>query len=485
MGYSVERDALPGHCVQPVWIESDGVVDRIFVQRGAMRYSISESDGTGTATSTPPAIGDTGVSVTGRPKVTAPVPVADIEILAPVGSRESLAAALRARADSIYFGVGGLDMRSGSATGLALGDLRRIVGTAAGMGVKSYLTVNATLYDDDLPAMRGLLDAARAVGVHAVIAADQAAIAHAAAIGLPVHLSTQLSVSNSAAVSFYAQWADVVVLARELNLEQVQAIHKAIVERDIRGPSGELVRIELFAHGAICMAISGKCHLSLHQYGRSANRGECLQACRRKYLLTDLETGDGIAVDHQCLLSPKDLKTIHFLDRIIAAGVRILKIEGRARPPEYVAETVACYREAVQAIAAGTYGTQQVTDWDRRLAAVFNRGFWDGWYLGQRLGEWTGMYGSAATRKRVYVGRCTNYFSKAGAASFLVESAALEPGDALLITGPTTGALYATPREIRVDDAVVSQAVRGMEPSFSVERRVRRADRLYKLVPAG
>jgi putative protease len=407
----------------------------------------------------------------------------EVEIMAPAGSYEALAAAIRAGADSVYFGAGGLNMRSASSANFGLDDLRKIVRITSGLGVRSYLTVNSTLYDADLPAMRHLMDAAKDAGISAVIVSDQAAIAHAARIGLEVHLSTQLSISNSAALDFYKAWADVAVLARELDLDQVSGIAGHIEENDIRGPSGKPVRIELFAHGALCMAVSGKCHLSLHQYGTSANRGACLQSCRRGYILTDRETGDELEVDGPFIMSPKDLKTIHFLDKVLAARVRVLKIEGRARPPEYVRTTVECYREAVESIIDGSYGQEKVDDWDRRLAAVFNRGFWDGYYLGQRLGEWSGAYGSSATQKRVYVGRCTNYFRNAGAASFLVESEPIAPGDSLLITGPTTGALYASPAEIRVDDAAVQQACRGTEPSFTVERRVRTTDRLYKLVP--
>ena len=407
----------------------------------------------------------------------------DIEIMAPVGSYEALAAAIRAGTDSVYFGAGSLNMRSASSANFSLDDLRKIARITTGLGVRSYLTVNATLYDADLPVMHQIMDAAKEAGISAVIVSDQAAIAYAAAIGIEVHLSTQLSISNSAALDFYRSWADVVVLARELNLDQVATISQYIEEHDIRGPAGKPVKIELFAHGALCMAVSGKCHLSLHQYGSSANRGACLQSCRRGYILSDRETGDELEVDGPFIMSPKDLKTIHFLDRILASGVRVLKIEGRARPPEYVRTTVECYREAVESIIDGSYGQARVDDWDRRLAAVFNRGFWDGYYLGQRLGQWSGVYGSSATQKRVYVGKCTNYFRNAGVASFLVESEPIAPGDQLLITGPSTGALYASPAEIRVDNMVVHQAVRGTEPSFMVERRVRTTDRLYKLVP--
>ncbi len=406
----------------------------------------------------------------------------DLEIMAPVGSYAALSAAIRAGADSVYFGAGGLNMRSASSANFSPADLARIVRTASGHGVKTYLTLNTTLYDEDLPAMRRAMDEAKAAGLSAVIAADQAAILHAASIGLEIHLSTQLSISNVEALRFYSRWADVVVLARELSLAQLAAIHDAMERDDIRGPSGRPIRIELFAHGALCMAVSGKCHLSLHQYGRSANRGECLQACRRRYILTDRETGDEIGVDDEFLMSPKDLKTIHFLDRVLDAGVRVLKIEGRARPPEYVMTTVECYREAVEAVLDGSYGPGRVAEWDRRLAGVFNRGFWDGYYLGQRLGEWSGRYGSAAARKRAYAGYCSNYYAKPGVASFVIENEAIAPGQELLVIGDTTGALYVTPPEIHVDGEPADAAGRGTEPSFRVERKVRRGDKLYRLV---
>ncbi|GAB1458050.1 peptidase U32 family protein [Spirochaetota bacterium] len=404
--------------------------------------------------------------------------------MAPAGSFASLAAAIRAGADSVYFGAGGLNMRQASSANFSLVDLGKIARIASGSGVKTYLTLNSTLFDSELAAMRQAMDAAKEAGVSAVIAADHAAIAYASSIGLELHLSTQLSISNVDALRFYARWADVVVLARELDLGQVAAIRDAIEAEGICGPSGKPLRIEIFVHGALCMAISGKCHLSLHQYNRSANRGACLQACRRGYLLTELDTGDAIAVDNQYLMSPKDLKTIHFLDRILDSGVRVLKIEGRARPPDYVQATVSCYREAVEAILDGSYGSQKVADWDRRLSEVFNRGFWDGYYLGQRLGEWSGHYGSAATKKRVYVGYCTHYFSALGVASFIIENEGIAPGNDLLIVGASTGALSARPEELRVDNLPVTVALRGSEPSFKVDRKARQGDKLYKLVDA-
>ncbi len=405
----------------------------------------------------------------------------DIKILAPAGSYESLAAAIRAGADAVYFGAGGLNMRSASSANFGLKDLRRIVRIASGNGVRTYLTVNSTLFDDELPAMRQVLDAAREASVSAVIVSDQAAMLYAASIGLPVHLSTQLSISNVESLRFYARWADVVVLARELNLDQIAAIHTKIVDDDIRGPSGALVKLEMFVHGALCMATSGKCYLSLHQYGHSANRGACLQTCRRSYRLTDLQSGDELEVDNERLMSPKDLKTIHFLDRLLGSGVSVLKIEGRARNGEYVRETVSCYREAVESLVDGSYGPEKIATWDERLATVFNRGFWDGYYLGQRLGEWTSAYGASASKKRVHLGICVNYYPKAGVASFRIEADSLRSGEEVLITGPTTGALSVVPAELRIDDRISDIVNRGFEVTFRVERKVRRGDAIYRI----
>lgn len=407
-----------------------------------------------------------------------------LEILAPAGSMDCLAAAVRAGADSVYFGAGGLNMRSASSANFGPGDLRHIVRLAAGAGVRTYLTANSVLYDADLPEMRRILDAAREAGVSAVIASDQAAIAYASSIGMELHLSTQLNISNLESLRFYARWADVALLARELSLDQVSAICRAVKAEPILGPSGRPLRIELFAHGAMCMAVSGKCYLSLQQYGRSANRGECLQACRRSYLVTDLQTGDELEVENKFIMSPKDLKTIHFLDRIAAAGVGVLKIEGRARSPEYVSTCVSCYREAASSLADGSYGPEKVREWDERLSRVFNRGFWDGYYLGRRLGEWTSAYGSAAERRRLYVGRCVNWWREAGAASFLVEGERLSTGDEILITGPSTGALEMAAAGLMVDGLPAGLAGKGSEVSFLVGRKVRRGDRLYRMVPA-
>lgn len=407
----------------------------------------------------------------------------DIELLAPAGSWAGLSAALRAGADAVYFGVGALNMRSASAANFKRADLRKLVAMAHGGGARAYLALNVTLFDDELDEMRASLDAAAEAGADAVIASDQAAIAHAASLGLPAHLSTQLSISNLESLRFYARWADVVVLARELSLERVTSIAEGIERDGIRGPSGERVRLELFAHGAFCMATSGSCYLSLHQYGSAANRGACLQPCRRRYRLSDLETGEELAVDDEYLMSPKDLKTIHFLDRMIGAGARALKIEGRARPPEYVDATVRCYREALEALEDGSYGPERVADWDRRLAAVFNRGFWDGHYLGRRQSELSGRYGSAATRRRAYAGYCSNWYAARGVASFVIEDEAVAPGDELLVVGPTTGALETRPDELWLDGAPARIAGRGSEPSFALPRKARRGDKLYKLIP--
>lgn len=407
----------------------------------------------------------------------------DIELLAPAGSWAGLSAALRAGADAVYFGVGALNMRSASAANFKRADMRKLVTMAHGGGVRAYLAMNVTLFDDELDEMRASLYEAAEAGVDAAIVSDQAAIAYAASLGLPLHLSTQLSISNLESLRFYARWADVAVLARELSLERIAAIDEGIERDGIRGPSGQPVRIELFVHGAFCMATSGSCYLSLHQYGSAANRGACLQPCRRRYRLSDLETGEELAVDNEYLLSPKDLKTIHFLDRIVAAGARVLKIEGRARPPEYVDATVRCYSEALEALEDGSYGPERVADWDRRLAAVFNRGFWDGHYLGRRQSELSGRYGSAAAKRRAYAGFCSNWYAARGVASFMIEDTAVAPGDELLVVGPTTGALEARPDEIWLDGAPVREAGRGSEPSFALTRKVRRGDKLYKLIP--
>ena len=401
--------------------------------------------------------------------------------MAPVGSRESLAAAIQAGADSIYFGIENLNMRARSASVFTIDDLKDIARTCNEHGMKSYLTVNTIIYDQDIALMRTIVDAAHAAGISAIIAADVAVMTYARSIGQEVHLSTQLNISNVEALRFYAQFADVVVLARELNLEQVAEIHKAIVDENICGPSGQPVRIEMFCHGALCMAVSGKCYLSLHQMNHSANRGACMQVCRRSYIVRDKETDAELEIDNQYIMSPKDLKTIHFLNKMMDAGVRVFKIEGRARGPEYVRTVVECYREAIQAYMEGTFTDEKVEDWNRRLATVFNRGFWDGYYLGQRLGEWTHHYGSDATERKIYVGKGVKYFPNIGVAEFLVEAAELNVGDKLLVTGPTTGALFLTADEMRVDLKPVNTVHKGEHFSIKCDR-IRPSDKLYKLV---
>ena len=408
----------------------------------------------------------------------------DIEIMAPVGSYESLAAAIQAGANSIYFGVENLNMRSHSANNFTIGDLHRIVGICKEHGLKSYLTVNTIIYDTELDLMRSIVDAAAEAGLTAIIACDLSVLQYARSKGVEVHASTQLNITNIEAVRFFAQYCDVVVTARELNLDQVAAIARAISEQNIRGPKGELVQIEVFAHGALCMAISGKCYLSLHQYGRSANRGQCFQPCRRGYEVTDCETGQQLLIDDKYIMSPKDLCTLPFLDRVLRAGVRVLKIEGRARGAEYVKTVVESYRRAIDAICDGTFSQQIIDEQVNRLKTVFNRGFWDGYYLGRRLGEWSGVYGSKATKRKEYVGRCTNFFTKLNVAEITLESGALHTGDQLLIIGETTGVYEHTISEMRVDLKPVDEAVKGQALSIAVTDIVRRGDRVYKLVDA-
>lgn len=403
----------------------------------------------------------------------------DFEIMAPVGSRESLAAALKAGADAVYFGVEGLNMRSRSSANFTLDDLRDIAATCSARGVKTYLTVNTVMYDNDLPLMHRIIDTAKASGITAIIAADMAAILYARSIGVEVHISTQVNVTNIEAVRFYAQWADVMVLARELNMEQVSEITRVIREENITGPSGRPVGIEMFCHGALCMAVSGKCYMSLHEMNSSANRGACNQICRRSYLLTDRETGAEIEVDNQYLMSPKDLKTIHFLNKMVDAGVTVFKIEGRARGPEYVREVTGAYDEALRAICEGTFTEERIESWNERLARVFNRGFWDGYYMGQRLGEWSAKYGSSATRVKRYAAKAIRYFSRIGVAEFKLESGELTLGQEVVITGPTTGALIFTPGEIRVDLKPVERVEKGQYFSIPVPEKVRPSDRLY------
>ena len=408
--------------------------------------------------------------------------IKDFEIMAPVGSRESLTAAIQAGADAIYFGIGQLNMRAHSANPFTIDDLHEIAQTCADHGIKSYLTVNTIIYGEDIEQMHTIVDAAKQAGISAVIASDVAVMTYCNRIGQEVHLSTQLNISNIEALKFYAQFADVVVLARELNLDQVAASHRGIEEQDIRGPKGERIRIEMFCHGALCMAISGKCYMSLHHANRSANRGECVQVCRRSYTATDNETGEQLTIDNKYIMSPKDLKTIRFMDKLMASGVRVLKIEGRARGPEYVYTVVKCYKEAVASVIEGCFTEEKKEEWDRRLATVFNRGFWDGYYLGQRLGEWNRNYGSNATERKVYVGKGVKYFSKLGVAEFTVEAAELNRGDKLLITGPTTGVMYVDADEIRLELEPVEVAPKGTHVSFAVPGKIRPSDKLFKIV---
>ena len=403
----------------------------------------------------------------------------DFEIMAPVGSWESLAAALSAGADAVYFGIEGLNMRSRSSANFTMDDMDNIVAECNRHGVKSYLTVNTVVYDSDISLLHNIIDRAKQAGISAIISADMAAILYARQIGQEVHISTQVNVANTDAVRFYSQFADVMVLARELNMEQVKGITDQIRQEDIKGPNGEPVRIEMFCHGALCMAVSGKCYMSLHQMNSSANRGACNQICRRAYVVTDKDTGQELEVDNQYIMSPKDLKTIHFLNKMVDAGVRVFKIEGRARGPEYVKEVVECYNQALQAICDGTYDEEKIAQWDERLSRVFNRGFWDGYYLGQRLGEWSSKYGPSSSRVKVYAAKAIRYFSKIGVAEFKLESSELAVGDEVVITGPTTGALIFKVDEIRVDLQAVEKAVKGDRFSIPVPERVRPNDRLY------
>ena len=398
----------------------------------------------------------------------------DFEIMAPVGSRESLAAAIQAGADSVYFGIGRLNMRAHSASAFTADDLRDIASECSAHGIKTYLTVNTIIYDEDMDAMRQTVDAALEAGISAVIASDVAVMEYCRRVGMEVHLSTQLNISNTEALRFYARYADVVVLARELRLEQVAEIHRRIAEGPICGPSGQPVRIEMFCHGALCMAISGKCYMSLDTAGRSANRGECVQICRRSYTVTDTETGNQLEIDNKYIMSPKDLKTVRFIDRMMESGVRVFKIEGRARGPEYVYNVVRCYKEAIAAVLDGTFTEERKDEWDRRLATVFNRGFWDGYYQGQTLGEWNTNYGSNATERKVYVGRGVKYFAKIGVAEFSVDAAEFSVGD-------TTGVIYVTPDEIHDDVQAVQTARQGTRVAIRVPAKVRPSDKLFRI----
>ena len=408
----------------------------------------------------------------------------DIEIKSPVGSYESLMAAIQGGAGSVYFGVEHLNMRSRSSHNFTIEDLKKITEIARSHGVKTYLTMNVEIFDTDAEQMNTILDAAKEAGVSAVIAADISVIVYARSIGLEVHISTQVNITNIEAVKFYSQFAEVGVLAREMNLERVREISRQIDEQQIKAPSGNLVQLEMFVHGALCMAVSGKCYLSLHEMNSSANRGACLQICRRAYIVTDKETGAELEIDNEFIMSPKDLNTIHFLNKILDSGVSVLKIEGRARSPEYVKTTVECYREAVDACFDDTFTEEKIQNWNERLATVFNRGFWDGYYLGQRLGEWSTSYGSQATKRKIYVGKCTNFFTNIQVAEFKLETKNLKTGDEIIVTGPTTGVIQTTVEEIRVDLKPVAQALKGEVISVPFDVKLRRNDKLYKLVEA-
>ena len=408
----------------------------------------------------------------------------DFEIMAPVGSHDSLSAAFQAGADSVYFGVESLNMRSHSANHFSISDLKDIASLCRHNGVKSYLTVNTVIYDSDIAQMEQIINAACEAGISAVIASDIAVIAYCRKKDMEVHLSTQLNISNTEALRFYSQFADVAVLARELNLEQVKNIYDNIISQDIRGPKGDPIKIEMFCHGALCMAVSGKCYMSLDNLNHSANRGQCLQVCRRGYTVRDIETGTELDIDNKYIMSPKDLKTIRFLDRMIDAGVKVFKIEGRARGPEYVLTVVKCYKEAIQAIVDGTFTETKKDEWDKRLTTVFNRGFWDGYYLGQKLGEWNKKYGSLASERKVYAGRGVKYYSKLGVGEFVIEAAEIHKGDKLLVTGPTTGAVYFHADEIRYDMNAVETAEKGWHISLPVDVKIRKSDKLFRIIPA-
>ncbi len=406
----------------------------------------------------------------------------DFEIMAPVGSRESLAAAIHAGANSVYFGIGKLNMRSHSANHFTIDDLKEIAETCNAQNIKTYLTVNTVIYGEDITTMHEIIDAAKDANITAVIASDVAVMMYCRQVGVEVHLSTQLNISNIDALKFYAQFADVAVLARELNMDQVKEIHEQIIKQNICGPKGQPIRIEMFCHGAFCMAISGKCYMSLHDANRSANRGECVQICRRSYTVTDNETGNQLEIDNKYIMSPKDLKSVRFIDKMMDAGVRVFKIEGRARGPEYVHTVVSCYKEAMQSVLDGTFTEEKKDKWDERLSTVFNRSFWDGYYQGQKMGEWTKEYGNKATEKKVLIGKVMKYFSRLGVAEIAVEANTFAKGDKLLITGNTTGAMFLNAEEIRYDLKPVDVAEQGWRVSIPVPDKVRPNDKLFKLI---
>jgi putative protease len=407
----------------------------------------------------------------------------DIEVMSPAGSFESLMAALQGGADSVYFGIEQLNMRARAANNFVFEDLEKIVALCEPKGVKTYLTLNTIIYDHDISLMKRIVDSVKKTGVTAIIASDQAVINYAHKQGVEVHISTQTNVTNLETVEFFSNFADVMVTSRELSLKQVKDIVKGIERNQVTGPSGELVRIEIFAHGALCMAVSGKCYLSLHTNNSSANRGACVQNCRRTYTVTD-EEGNQLEIDNEYIMSPKDLCTIGFLDQVIDAGVKVLKIEGRGRAPEYVKEVTKCYKEAVQSIQAGTYTKEKIAGWNERLATVYNRGFWDGYYLGRELGEWSPGHGSQATTKKKYVGKGVKYFPKINVAEFKMESHSLKVGDRIMVTGPTTGVVEKTIEEMRVDDQLVEVVEKGVSFSMAFDEVIRPSDKLYRVEPA-
>lgn len=407
-----------------------------------------------------------------------------IELMAPAGGFDSLQAAIDNGADSVYFGVDQLNMRARATMNFTLGDLEEIAERCKAVGVKTYLTLNTIVYDHDLSIIKTVVNRVKESGIDAIIASDQAVIGYARTQGVDVHISTQLNVTNIETVRFYSLFANVMVLSRELSLRQVKDICEGVKKENIRGPNGELVRIEVFGHGALCMAVSGKCYLSLHTSNSSANRGACVQNCRRKYKVIDLEDGHELELDNEYIMSPKDLCTIDFLDQLADTGISVLKIEGRGRAPEYVATTISCYREAIDAIENGTYTKEKIEDWMARLETVYNRGFWGGYFLGQELGEWTDASGSKATQKKIYLGKGMHYYPKAGIAQFKIEAQQLRKGDKILITGPTTGVVESTVTSMRVDDAEAEIAPRGSEVTFTLDKVIRSSDKLYKVVPS-
>ncbi len=407
----------------------------------------------------------------------------DIELLAPVGSYESLTAAIQGNADAVYFGIGKLNMRSKSTNNFNHSDLKKIIDTCQTAGKRTYVTMNTIIYDRDIDEMKETLDYCKQTGVDAIIASDLSVLNYAKSIGVEIHISTQQNISNIEAAKFFSQYADVIVLARELDIKQVKAIYKSIEKESIKGPSGKLLKIEMFAHGALCMAISGKCYLSLHEYNHSANRGECFQICRRAYTVTDKETNAQLEVDNEYIMSPKDLCTISFIDKLIESGVRVLKIEGRARSAEYVKTVSECYHEALLSVCENSYSLEKIDNWKAKLSTVYNRGFWDGYYLGQKLGEWSNIYGSKATKKKVFLGKSLNYFSNIKVAEFIIETGSLKVNDEIIIIGPTTGVIETKAKEIRVNLEPVTSAQKGEKISISIGTIVRRSDKLYKLVP--